>query len=67
MVTVRDLIERLSALPPEEQERLVLLEGGDCHGLASGELTTAPWWHPEREVAEDTMITCTLIKRRDDE
>jgi hypothetical protein len=35
-MTVDELIEKLSALPPEERRRVVWLEGCDCVNPASG-------------------------------
>lgn len=38
MITVRQLIEKLQALPDEQKDLPAVLEGCDCYGKASGEV-----------------------------
>lgn len=52
MITVRDLIARLQGCP---QDAIVWLEGCDCVGEATGEVTT---------VGNEPMASAILLRRK---
>ena len=48
-MTVDELIERLSALPPEDRRRAVWLEGCDCVNPASGGMALGAQPYPPND------------------